>query len=85
MVDAADRACELEQRQREQALAANKAEINALTEKPNEVTGHRYCLGCDYELKIKRLMANPNAVRCVECQAQHEHEQNQYNHRHWSR
>jgi len=74
MTDTVDRACELEQKQREQALAAAKQPV----EQPNELEGHRYCLDCDIELSVKRLVANPNAVRCVDCQTLHEHQQKQF-------
>jgi DnaK suppressor protein len=68
MTDAVDRASELENKFREQALAANKP----IAEKPREFDGHRYCLGCDLGLSTQRLLALPNAVRCVDCQTDNE-------------
>ena len=64
MSDIIDRACELEQKQREQALAASQPKL----EQPHEHDGHRYCLTCSIEIPTKRLTANPNAVRCIDCQ-----------------
>lgn len=37
-------------------------------EPPLEVDGQRCCLGCWEPLSSARLKANPNAVRCVDCQ-----------------
>lgn len=73
MTNNVDRACELENRQREQAIQNSKpaAEI------PRELDGHRYCLGCDFELNTERLLITPEAVRCVPCQGSHEREQSQ--------
>jgi len=77
VTDAIDRAFKTEQYQREQALAACKAPI----EKPQEFNGHRYCLVCDIEISTPRLIANPQAVRCVDCQHLHEHQQQHYHNR----
>ncbi|KGJ86430.1 TraR/DksA C4-type zinc finger protein [Colwellia psychrerythraea] len=77
MSDAVDRACELEQNHREQALAAAKP----VAEQPQEFNGHRYCLVCDIELSTKRLIAHADAVRCVDCQHLHEHQQKNFNQR----
>ncbi len=74
MTDVLDRAQEIEQQQREQALMQAKQQ----PEQPNELDGHRYCLDCDVGIKTKRLLAAPNAVRCVDCQELHEHHQKQY-------
>lgn len=41
-------------------------------EAPLELNGRRLCLNCDEELSLARLNANPNAVRCVECQTDHD-------------
>jgi RNA polymerase-binding transcription factor len=75
MTDVIDRACELEQQQLEQALAAAKPQA----EQPQEFNGHRYCLVCDIELSTKRLIAHADAVRCVDCQHLHEHQQKNFN------
>jgi len=74
VTDQIDQACKLEQKQREQALAACEMPI----EKPNELHGHRYCLDCDIELSTNRLIANPKAVRCVECQTLLEHKNKRF-------
>ncbi|OUR62042.1 hypothetical protein A9Q74_06230 [Colwellia sp. 39_35_sub15_T18] len=74
MTDVVDKACELEQKQREQALAAARVTI----EKPKELHGHRYCLDCDLELDTNRLIANPKAVRCVDCQTLLEHKNKRF-------
>ena len=77
MTDVIDRASELEQKQREQAIAASKA----IVEKPQEFNGHRYCLDCDIEINTQRLLANPNAVRCITCQTYHEASEKHFNRR----
>ncbi|ERS04807.1 hypothetical protein Q673_06210 [Marinobacter sp. EN3] len=41
-------------------------------EAPLEVNGQRLCLDCDGCLSAARLKANPQAVRCVECQTDHD-------------
>lgn len=41
-------------------------------EPPLEVNGQRLCLDCDGPLSRARMQANPNAVRCVECQTDHD-------------
>lgn len=64
-MDNADRAQELEERERRQALAAQQA---TATETPREVDGVRVCLGCEEEIAPPRLAANPDAVRCMDRQ-----------------
>lgn len=71
MTDVLDRASQLEEQQRKQAIGAQRLKPQ---EKPNELHGHRYCLDCDIEIKTQRLIAAPNAVRCVDCQEIFEHE-----------
>lgn len=44
----------------------------ASTERPLVVNGQRLCRGCEEPLSPARLNANPNAVRCVECQTDHD-------------
>lgn len=41
-------------------------------EAPLEINGRRLCLGCDEAISTARLNANPSAVRCVECQTDHD-------------
>lgn len=74
MTDVIDKASEIEQRERDYLIKANKP----VKELPNEFDGHRYCVECDIELNTKRLDAAPNAVRCVPCQEVCEHQQKQY-------
>ncbi|GLX86357.1 hypothetical protein tloyanaT_26100 [Thalassotalea loyana] len=71
MADVADKAKLLEQQALEHALASHQVSV----ETPNEFDGHRYCLDCDIEITTKRLLAAPNAVRCIDCQEVHEHQQ----------
>jgi len=41
-------------------------------ETPLELNGQRVCLGCDEAVSFARLQANAHAVRCVECQTDHD-------------
>lgn len=41
-------------------------------EAPLEINGQRLCLDCDGALSSARLKANADAVRCVECQTDHD-------------
>lgn len=41
-------------------------------ETPLEVNGHRLCLECNDRISAARLSASENAVRCVECQTDHD-------------
>lgn len=38
----------------------------------NARTGRRVCLDCYEPIPKKRLKANPHAIRCTECQTDHE-------------
>jgi DnaK suppressor protein len=72
MSDLLDRASELEQQQRDQALKA------ALT-KPKEAQdidadGNHYCVDCGEQISAQRLIALPHAVCCIDCQSIREHE-----------
>lgn len=62
-----DLAQDLEEIHRTKALAAHAAAV-AVTEAPFEIEGKRVCLDCFEPLGRRRLKANPDAVRCVECQ-----------------
>ena len=73
MTNNVDRACDLEDSQRKHAIENSKPVV----EQPLELDGHRYCLGCDFELNTERLLITPTAVRCVPCQDSHEREENQ--------
>lgn len=41
-------------------------------EAPLERNGQRFCLDCDERLSVARMDANPRAVRCVDCQNDHD-------------
>ncbi len=71
MSDPADLAAPVEQRQRDDALA-NQAALNAAHETPFEIDGKRVCLDCYDPIPARRLKACPHAVRCVECQNDHD-------------
>lgn len=71
MSDDADLAAPVEQRQRDEAIA-RQAQKSAARETPFEVEGTRVCLGCFEPIKKNRLKANPYAVRCTECQNDHD-------------
>lgn len=66
MTDAADRAQEREEADRDAALA--RARDNTAHEAPFEIEGRRVCLDCFEPIDKRRLKANPAAVRCLECQ-----------------
>lgn len=44
----------------------------ALDLQPVTAGGRRICADCEEEIPKARIAANPDAVRCVECQAKHE-------------
>ena len=69
-MDFADQARHIETRQRDQALAHHNAIKE--DEKPEVRHGIRVCLDCDTAIIKRRLKAQPKAVRCVECQSDHE-------------
>lgn len=69
-MDDADRAQRIEESEREAALAARRS---APMEVPREINGIRSCLDCGEAIEQQRLDACPQAVRCVECQADHDH------------
>ncbi len=66
--DLIDNACELEERQRQQAIDAHQAN-NA--HRPLLIDGVRVCLDCEEDIH-ERLAALPTAVRCLLCQEQYE-------------
>jgi DnaK suppressor protein len=69
MSDQFDRASELEQSYRDDALARHQSRQ---IERPHEQDGVRYCLACRCSICTGRLAANPEAVRCVLCQQRYE-------------
>ncbi len=70
----------MDEKQFEQAQALTErltqAGIEQTTQRPTEpplvVDGQRLCLYCEDPLTEARLAANPAAVRCVECQNDHD-------------
>lgn len=66
-MDTADRAQEVEEMERAQALARR-----AVVEVPRMDGDVRVCLRCDEAIELPRLAANPHAVRCITCQTRHE-------------
>jgi len=72
MSDVVDRASNLEEMNREQAIKANQQH-----EKPLIVKGIRRCLECEETILMARIQS-VNAVRCISCQELHEHQQKYY-------
>jgi len=69
-MDIADRAQQIEERERAEALARH---AQAEVESPRrDAAGKRLCTDCRERLDRHRLMAAPQAVRCTECQGVHE-------------
>ncbi|WP_429885364.1 TraR/DksA family transcriptional regulator [Geoalkalibacter halelectricus] len=66
MADEIDRAQAHNERHQEIALAAWRA-------RQRGGSGRRHCLDCEEEIPMKRRTANPQAVRCVDCQGALEH------------
>lgn len=60
----------MEQHDRDAALARQAAESEH--ERPFEIEGVRVCLDCFEPIAPTRLAANHAAVRCVECQQDHD-------------
>lgn len=71
MSDEADRAGELEERERTKALARFFDEI-AEADPQVSIDGVVVCLDCEDPLPAARLRAKPDAVRCIECQERFE-------------
>jgi len=71
-MDAVDKAQAREDELRDEAIASAR---NRPREAPRTVGGVRLCLDCDDPINEQRLAANPQAVRCAECQEKHEHQQ----------
>ncbi|MBL4831610.1 MAG: TraR/DksA C4-type zinc finger protein [Aliivibrio sp.] len=75
MTDAVDQASTLEQLQRDNALQANQQH-----ETPLIINGIRRCLACEETILTARINA-VNAVRCINCQELHEHQQKHFVHK----
>lgn len=71
-MDIVDRAQEREAEFQAQALAAA---IHRPREAPHTVDGVRVCRDCEDPLGRQRLKANPDAVRCMDCQKWYERQQ----------
>ncbi len=67
MSDQFDRASELEQHDRDAALAKQQRQSHQ-NETAFERHGSRYCLTCHCAIAPDRLAVLPAAVRCVDCQ-----------------
>ena len=68
-----DKACELEEFYRSQALAAH------FDSRSLEGTG--YCVTCGEDIDPARLAVNPHFERCVTCQEHYEHRSKHARHR----
>ncbi|MCT6700906.1 TraR/DksA family transcriptional regulator [Rheinheimera sp. 4Y26] len=66
MTDLIDRAAELEQQQREQALQS--ALSKPLESQEIDELGNYYCNDCGIQIPPKRIAAVPTAVCCIDCQ-----------------
>jgi phage/conjugal plasmid C-4 type zinc finger TraR family protein len=64
-----DQARELTERRTAEAVSAVR---NRAVEAPLEVAGVRLCLDCRDPVGVARLQANPHAVRCIDCQTDHD-------------
>lgn len=69
-MDIADRAQELEERERAASVQrqAHSEEYSPL----HNDAGRRLCVDCHERIDRQRLTAAPHAVRCCECQGLHE-------------
>jgi len=74
MSDNADRAAEIEQLQRDHALANHKRKRS----QPKEYLGIRVCMECGEDIPESRVKALPEAFNCIYCQSQIEHNQKNY-------
>lgn len=66
-MDDLDRAKDLENFQRDNALNAQKLKAK---EPPQDIDddGTVWCIDCGDEVGTQRLAAKPNAARCIDCQ-----------------
>lgn len=68
-MDEFDRAQELEQRQRDQAISRAR---HRKRETPRMHDGVRVCIDCDDPVEPARIALLPDAARCISCQTDHE-------------
>ncbi|AAN55702.1 TraR/DksA family transcriptional regulator [Shewanella oneidensis MR-1] len=66
MIDQFDRAQEVEQQFRDNALSRQRKHKVEQPDINNK--GERCCLDCGVVIEARRLVFMPTAVRCVECQ-----------------
>lgn len=67
MTDLFDRASDVEQAFRDNAIAR---QLDQVTEQPRtDKQGARCCIECSEPIPLPRLVAVPHAVRCIGCQA----------------
>jgi len=71
MADQFDRAQELEQIQREEAISKQRMRFTALAAAPG-VEVALDCVECGVEIPARRREALPGVFRCVDCQQIHE-------------
>jgi phage/conjugal plasmid C-4 type zinc finger TraR family protein len=62
LTDIFDRASELELRQREDAIARQRASVAPVTD------GKADCVDCGVDIPAKRREAVPGCTRCIECE-----------------
>jgi DnaK suppressor protein len=72
-MDVFDRAQELNEMFRAQALKAHFVRRDSPSPNPShQGRGEIVCIDCGEEIDPARIKANPDAVRCIECQNKHE-------------
>lgn len=52
--------------------------VAAIRSRSRLTTGRQFCLDCGEKIPAQRLVQVPGALRCVPCQACHEHRQNPF-------
>lgn len=67
-MDECDLAAQYQQMDLERALK-KALEAARGVEEPLYIVGVRCCLECEEPIPVERIRANPQAVRCVACQA----------------
>lgn len=72
-VDPLDKATAIEARNNLEPLIRNKnAQIRSLNYSLENFKDYGYCEDCGIDINILRLMNNPTAIRCIDCQEFHE-------------
>lgn len=70
-MDPFDRSQELEQIQRDEAIAKQRMRFTSLTAAPG-IEVAQDCLDCGNEIPLQRRKALPGVMRCLDCQVAHE-------------